>query len=266
MSDSLVLRQDHGPVVVLVLNRPERRNSLSRGLVVALSDALSAIASDTSVRAVVLTGAGESFCTGMDLKEAAQAGYDTEGENQLIADVCAIADLVHQIHAMPKPIIAAANGDVYAGGAGLMAACDFVIATEGGRIGYPEVKRGLVAAVIMNDLVRQVGERRAGELLLKGDPIGVEQAERWGLVNRVVKPGDCLQEALGLAKSLIANGPNALAMTKRLLNESGGSTVDLRGAAAVTASVFISDEAAEGIRAFLEKRAPAWVVGSESGS
>jgi len=266
MAESLILRETQGAIAVLTLNRPERRNSLSRGLVAALSDALSAVAADTTVRAVVLTGAGESFCTGMDLKQASETTHDAEGEKQVIDDVSAIADIVHLIHAIPKPMIAALNGDTYAGGAGIMAACDFVIASGGSKIGYPEVKRGLVAAVIMNDLVRQVGERRARELVLLGDPITVELAQSWGLVNRVVPRNECLSTAIALARSLMANGPNALAVTKRLLDDSGGKTGDLRGAAAVTASIFVSDEAAEGIRAFMEKRPPSWALERESGS
>lgn len=264
MSDSLVLSEVHGPVAVLVINRPGRLNALSRGLVAELSDAISTVTSDVSIRALVLTGTGPTFCTGMDLREAGEITHDAQGEKSIVADVSAIADLIHQIHAVPKITIAALNGDTYAGGAGIMAACDFVVAAAGTKIGYPEVKRGLVAAVIMNDLVRQVGERRARELLLLGDPISVEQAELWGLVNRVVSPGACREEAIALAQALTAGGPRAQAITKRLLDESAGRMTDLRGAAAVTASVLVSDEAAEGIRAFLEKRPPSWAIENEA--
>ena len=265
MGDSLILRENHGSVVLLVLNRPARRNALSRGLVAALGDALTDISVGLSVRAVVLTGSGESFCTGIDLNEAEEPGDRDQNESRAIADLQGLADLIQQMHSMTQPTVAALNGDAYAGGAGLMAACDFVIASEGARIGYPEVKRGLVPAVIMNDLVRQVGDRRARELLLRGDPISVEVAERWGLVNRVVKPSECRQEAISLARSLVRCGPRALETTKSLLEESGGRRTNLRGAAAVSASVMVSDEAREGIRSFLEKRPPSWAnEGEES--
>lgn len=261
MSEPFVLREDHGPVVLLVLNRPDRRNALSRNLVAELGDALAALDAEAAPRAVVLTGAGVSFCSGMDLKEGDALGRSAEAEKTAIADVQGIADLIGQLHALGKPTVAALNGDAYAGGAGLATACDFVVAAAGARIGYPEVKRGLVAAVVMHDLVRQVGARRARALLLTGEPIDVAEAERWGLVNRVVAPERCRTEAISLARSLLACGPRALATTKRLLDEATGPPPDLRGAAAVTAAVRVSDEAFEGIRAFLEKRPPRWAAG-----
>ncbi len=265
MADDLVLRETQGPVAVLTLNRPERRNALSRALVAALGDALSEIDVDKSVRAIVLTGAGESFCTGMDLKEAA-IGQDNESENQAIADLEGFADLIMRIHSMKVPIVAALNGDAYAGGAGIMGACDLVVAADGAKIGYPEVKRGLVPSVIMSDLLRQVGDRRARELLFTGDPISADQAERWGLVNRVVALAACRQKAIDLARSLATGGPLALATTKQRLEGSTYREVNLRGAAAVSASVLVSDEGVEGIRAFLEKRPPSWALESERSS
>lgn len=258
MSESYVLREDHGPVVLLTLNRPDRRNALSRKLVAELGDALAALDVESAPRAVVLTGAGPSFCSGMDLKEGDALGRSAEAEKSAIADLQGIADLIRQLHALSKPTVAALNGDAYAGGAGLAAACDFVVASSGVRIGYPEVKRGLVAAVVMHDLVRQVGARRARFMLLTGEPIDTAEAERWGLVNRVVPPDRCLPEAFALAGSLSACGPRALATTKRLLDESSGLPSDLRGSAAITAAVRVSDEAFEGMRAFLEKRPPKW--------
>jgi methylglutaconyl-CoA hydratase len=260
MSDPLVVRESHGPVAVLVLNRPDRRNALGRELVAELGDALTALASDPLVRSVVLTGNGPTFCAGMDLKEAEAAGQAADSEKQAVADARGIADLIQQIHTLPKPVVAALNGDALAGGAGLASACDFVIAAEGARIGYPEVRRGLVAAVVMHDLVRQVGERRARALLLSGEPITAVEAERWGLVNRVVPPEVCRTEAIGVALSLTACAPLALSTIKRLIDETSGRPADLRGAAAVSAAVRVSDEALEGMRAFLEKRPPRWAT------
>ena len=137
MGDSLILRENHGSVVLLVLNRPARRNALSRGLVAALGDALTDISVGLSVRAVVLTGSGESFCTGIDLNEAEEPGDRDQNESRAIADLQGLADLIQQMHSMTQPTVAALNGDAYAGGAGLMAACDFVIASESAKIGYP---------------------------------------------------------------------------------------------------------------------------------
>lgn len=260
MNDELVLREDMGTVALLVLNRPERRNALSRGLIARLGDALAALVSEAGVRSVVLTGAGATFSAGMDLKEAAALVGDAESEKLVIADMQGIADLIGQIHRLEKPIVAALNGDAFAGGAGLALACDFVIASAESRIGYPEVRRGLVAAVVMRDLVKQAGERRARALLLAGEPIGAEEAERWGLINRVVPAECCRGEAVALARSLSACGPHALALTKRLVGETDGRSTELRGAAAISAAIRSSDEAVEGMRAFLEKRPPRWAI------
>ncbi len=265
MSAPYVLRADHGPVVVLTLNRPERRNALSRAVLDPLSDALDAFDHDPDRRAVVLSGAGPVFSAGMDLKEAVGAFASPEAEKLGLTEIQALADLIDQIHHLSKPVIAALNGDALAGGAGLATACDFVIAAEHARIGYSEVRRGLVAVVVLSDLVRQVGERRARALLLTGEPISAAEAERWGLVNRVVEAGKCLDEAIGLGRKLISSAPRALQTTKRQLDEASGRPSSLRGAAAISAAIGISEEAAEGMRAFLEKRPPRWASEASAG-
>ncbi|MGE3820934.1 MAG: enoyl-CoA hydratase/isomerase family protein [Isosphaeraceae bacterium] len=264
MDEPLVVREDHGPVVVLTLNRPDRHNALSKALVAQLGDALSGLAIELGVRAIVITGAGRSFCSGMDLKEAEEAGRRLDAEKSAVIEVRALADLLDQLHTLPKPVVAALNGDALAGGAGLALSCDFVIAAEGARIGYPEVLRGLVPAMVLYDLVRQAGERRARALVLSGQPITVSEAREWGIVNRVVPPESLREEALALATRLVAAAPLALASTKRLLDESSGRPRDLRGAAAVTAAVRVSDEAIEGLRAFVERRPPRWAGSSNA--
>lgn len=258
MSARLLIREDRGPVAVLTLNRPDRRNALSHDLLARLRDALDAIGADSAVRAVVVTGAGPAFCSGMDLKEAAEMDATPDGEHDMVAVLKEFADLLHRLHTLPKPSIAAVNGDALAGGAGLMAACDLAVAAEGARIGYPEVKRGLVAAIVMHDLIRQVGDRRARQLLLTGDPISGEVARDWGLVNAVVPAEGCLAEAIRIGEGLAAGGPQALTNTKRLLDETEGRPSNLRGAAAISAVIRASDEAREGIASFVEKRAPRW--------
>jgi methylglutaconyl-CoA hydratase len=256
-------RAEHGPVCVLTLNRPERRNALGSALIDALSDALDQAEVDFSVRSIVITGAGPAFCAGLDLKENGEAGSTLEAERSAVAREQAIADLLNQVHHFSKPTIAALNGDALAGGAGLATACDFVIAAESAHLGYPEVRRGMVAAMVLHDLVRQVGERRARALLLTGTPIAAAEAEAWGLVNRVVATEACLDEAIALGRTLLACGPRAIETTKRLIADAIGRPHDLRGAAAITAQVRISDEAQEGIRAFLERRAPEWETRAE---
>lgn len=265
----LLLREDHGPITVLILNRPDRRNALSRALVAALSDALDSLAAEPGVRVVVLTGAGAAFCAGMDLSEAAgptsaAAGVEAEAEAQAVKDLEGIAHLLNQVRTFPRPTVAAVAGPAMAAGAGLALACDFVVMAADARLGYPEVFRGLVPAIVLPDLVRQVGDRRARALLMSGEPISAITAEGWGLVNRVVPAEACRDEAKALARSLLASAPRAVVAIKELLEEAAGRPRDLRGPAAISAAARAGDEAAEGMRAFLEKRPPRWNPRAES--
>lgn len=254
----LVTREQLGAVAILTLNRPEKRNALSRALTARLSDTLDEIEADGTVRVVVLAGAGSVFCAGMDLNEAAVSTETVEAETVAVNDLKGIAHLIDQVHRLPKPTVAAVHGDAYAGGAGLTLACDIVVLAEGAKLGYPEVRRGLVATVVMQDLVRQIGDRRARELMLTGESVDAATALHWGMVNKVVHADRCRDEALAYAALLIEGGPNALATTKRQLDEATRRPQDLRGAAAVSAAVRIGDEAQEGMRAYLEKRPTAW--------
>jgi methylglutaconyl-CoA hydratase len=260
MSTRLLIREDRGPVTILTLNRPESRNALSHALLAQLRDELDAVGVDVGIRSVIVTGSGPAFCSGMDLKEAAQLDAAPDGEHAMVALLKEFADLVHCLHTLAKPTIAAVNGDALAGGAGLMAACDMAIAAETARIGYPEVRRGLVAAIVMHDLIRQVGDRRARQLLLTGNLISGDLAVDWGLVNAVTPAEACLDEAIRMAEGLVACAPSALATTKRLLDETEGRPPNLRGAAAISAVVRASEEAQEGISAFVEKRPPRWAT------
>jgi methylglutaconyl-CoA hydratase len=261
MSPTPSIRSEaHGPVALITIDRPDRRNALSSPVIAGLGDALNAARYDPAFRAIVLSGAGATFCSGMDLQEAVRtlSAGTADAEHGAVATAQALADLFVQIHECPKPIIAALNGDALAGGAGLAMACDLVVAADSARIGYPEVKRGLVAAIVMHDLTRLVGDRRARQLLLTGDPITAGEAGGWGLVNRVVPAAECLEAALALGRSLVDSGPIALAATKKQLDEVTSRPRDLRGAAAVSAAIRVSEEASEGMTSFLEKRRPRW--------
>jgi methylglutaconyl-CoA hydratase len=258
MSSRLLVREDRGAVAILTLNRPDRRNALSRALLAQLRDALDETGVDTGTRAVVVTGAGAAFCSGMDLKEAVEMDSTLDGEHAIVAVLKEFADLVHRLHTLSKPTVAAVNGDALAGGAGLMSACDLAVVAGSARIGYPEVRRGLVAAIVMHDLIRQIGDRRARQLLLTGELISGQLACDWGLVNAVTPAETCLDEAIRIAQGLVECGPQALATTKRLLDETEGRPPNLRGAAAISAVIRTSEEAQEGIAAFVEKRPPRW--------
>ncbi len=260
MSARPVIREDRGPVAILTLNRPDRRNALTHELLAQLRDVLDDVGVNTAIRVVVVTGAGAAFCSGMDLKEAVEMDATPDGEHAMVAVLKEFADLLHCLHTLPKPSIAAVNGDALAGGAGLMSACDMAVAAETVRIGYPEVRRGLVASIVMHDLIRQIGDRRARQLLLTGDLISGQLAFEWGLLNAVTRADACLDEAIRMAQGLVACGPTALSTTKRLLDETEGRPPNLRGAAAISAVVRASEEAREGMTAFVEKRLPRWAL------
>jgi methylglutaconyl-CoA hydratase len=258
MSTNLVLREDRGSIAILTLNRPDKRNALSQALVAELRDALELIKVDERIRVVVLTGAGSAFSSGMDMKEAGTGAGAPESERATIAVLEQFADLIQYLHTLPKPTIAAVNGDALAGVAGLLAACDLAVAAATARIGYPEVKRGLVPSIVLHDLSRQVGDRRCRQLVLGGEMISAQTAADWGIVNLVTPAESCLSEALRMGNELVSSAPQAIATTKQLLDLAAARPHDLRGAAAESAAARVSDEAQEGIRAFLEKRPPAW--------
>jgi methylglutaconyl-CoA hydratase len=259
MTETLVKRSDDGSVAILTLNRPEKRNAISRALMAELEHHLERVTHEPKIRAVILTGAGSVFCAGMDLKEAAKEREGSEAEQLAVVTLQQYADLIQRLHCLPKPTIAALNGDALAGGAGLMAACDFAVAADCAHIGYPEVLRGLVPSVVMYDLTRMLGDRPIRHLLLTGQPIAADVALHWGLVNQVTSPERCLPDSIRLAQDSAKSGPQAIAAIKRLLDETVGRPKSLRGAAAVSAAIRVSDEAQEGIQAFLEKRPPRWV-------
>lgn len=210
----VLLTEDRGAVRVLTLNRPEKLNALDSALTTALFDALNAADRDTGVRAVVLTGAGRAFCAGADTSEFKHLSADNPEA------VAARADLTTRLHmAFPKlskPIVAAARGPAVGGGAGLCLACDLVIAAPSLKLGYPEIKHGIVAAVVMTGLVRQLGPKKAFEMVALGEPLDAERALALGLVNHIVPDGALLEEAVALAGRMASVHPPAMRATKEL--------------------------------------------------
>lgn len=259
---TLLARRD-GPVLLLTLDRPEVRNALSRALRAELADALDAAAADPKVRAVVMTGAGAAFCAGLDLDEllAEAAGAESAGAAEAaLEDSRSLAGLYRQLIALPKPVIAAVNGAAVAGGAGLVNASDLAVAAASARLGYTEARIGFVPAIVATLLRTQMGEKALRELLLGAELIGARRALELGLVNEVVPDGQAVARALELAGELARNAPGSLAATKALLLATSGLALDaaLATASEANAARRSSDELAEGIRAFLDKRAPAW--------
>lgn len=253
-----LLQERRNGVLVLTLNRPEVRNALSPSLRRALGEALDQAASDASLRAVVLTGAGTAFCAGLDLAELQVIGRRTIEENR--ADATALADLFLRLYRLPKPVIAAVNGHAVAGGAGLASLCDLVILSERAKIGYSEAKIGFVAALVGVFLVRQLGERRARELLLSARLLSAQEALALGLVNEVVPAEAVLDTALLRARELSDNAPASLALTKALLADVPGMGLAeaLRYAVEINTAARLSEDLKEGVAAFLAKRPPRW--------
>lgn len=253
---SLVLTSRDGPVATATLNRPDKRNALNVALLQQLCAALAAAEADPASRVLILRGAGTVFCAGLDLTEAAAAE-----QAQVSAEWLGRA--LGALSSTRLVTIAAVQGAAIAGGAGLMSACDFAVATHDAKFGYPEVRRGLVPAFIMTFLRRQLRERDARELLLLGKLFDASHAQAIGLINRVVADSAALEtEIRVLTSSLLQAAPDALAETKRLLAQLWPVPLaeDLQRAHDYHLSGRNSPEAKEGIAAFHEKRPPRWAA------
>ncbi|HWG46347.1 MAG TPA: enoyl-CoA hydratase-related protein [Gemmataceae bacterium] len=261
MSNDLVRYETRSPAVLLTLNRPDRRNALSRGLIAALSEAFARARDDAAARCVIVTGSGNAFCSGMDLAELQEALTTGEGESPVWDDAQRLATLYDLIYTLPKPTIAAVNGAAVAGGAGLVSVCDLAVATPEARFGYPEVRRGLVAAMVMPHLLRHVGERMARHLLLTGELIDAEEARRTGFINAVAPAEQLLPRALAWAHSVAEGGPHALARTKELLHEFSRQAASLQETAKASAAPRLTDECRQGLEAFFNKRPTPWSPG-----
>jgi len=208
-----LLIEDHGAVRQLTLNRPDEHNALNTALTQGLLDALRNAEADDSVNAVVLTGAGKSFCAGADTTEFSALVPEDPGAVTRRADLTTSLHLVFS--QMSKPVIAAVRGNALGGGAGLAIACDMVVMSDTVRFGYPELKHGIVAAVVLANLVRQVGKKQAFELVAMADAIDGARALALGIANRVAPDDEVLGVAIQIAERLAGWSPIAMATTKR---------------------------------------------------
>jgi len=208
-----LLTENRGAVRLLTLNRPDKHNALNTALTQALLDALRAAETDETVNAVVLTGAGKSFCAGADTTEFSALVPEDPSAVTRRADLTTSLHLVFS--QMSKPVISAVRGNALGGGAGLAIACDMVIMADTVRFGYPELKHGIVAAVVLANLVRQVGKKQAFELVAMAEPIDGARAVALGIANRVAADGEVLEVAMEMAERLAGWSPIAMATTKR---------------------------------------------------
>ena len=247
-----VLKQRRERILEITINRPDQRNAVNAAVAQGVAAALDELDGDPELSLGILTGAGKGFSAGMDLK-AFVAGESAYAGDRGFAGITQ--------RAAEKPLIAAIEGFAMAGGLEIALACDLIVAARGARLGIPEVKRSLVAAGgALLRLPRVLPRNLAMELALTGDPIDAERGYELGLVDRLAEPGQALATALELAEAVAANGPLALAATKRILVESVDwpSSEFFARQGEIAGPVMGSEDAKEGAKAFAEKRAPVW--------
>lgn len=250
----------HESAGTIILNRPQKRNALSRVMLDELSQALSDLHQEKRVRAVVLTGAGPAFSAGMDLAEMHATVGSPEAHDQWREDAEQYQRLIEQMLQFPKPLIAAINGPAVAGGAGLALACDIVLAAPEARFGFPEPLRGIVAGLVAPLLVFRIGAGRAAPMLLTAELIDAAEAHRLGLFHELVEHDRLWARATQIAARSARCAPAAIQLTKRMLNETIGEELStlLTTGAAISATSRTTESAAEGLAAFQEKREPKW--------
>jgi methylglutaconyl-CoA hydratase len=250
-----------GNVATVTLNRPELRNAFNETAIAELALAFDELGQDELVRVIVLAANGPAFCAGADLNWMKKmAGY-SPAENQ--ADAMRLADMLRAIYYCPRPVVAKVQGDCYAGGMGLVAACDIVVASEAANFCLSEVKLGLIPATISPYVIKAMGEQAARRYFLTAERFGAQQAWRIGFAHEVVMPEALDSTVSAIVNALAANSPNAVREAKKLVREVSGLPVDdamLADTAERIAAIRASDEGREGVASFLEKRKPSWLL------
>jgi methylglutaconyl-CoA hydratase len=260
MSKKVLLNVDADGNATVLMNRPEAHNAFDPEMVDALTATFTKLGADPKVRAVVLTGAGKSFCAGADIAHMKKSARFPRERN--LADARAAARMLHALHSMDKPTIACIRGAVRGGGMGLVAACDIAIAEHLATFRLSEVRLGIIPAVISPYVIAAVGERMARRYMLSGEEFEVGEAFRIGLVHDVCEEPELNGAVGGLLARLYSCGPNAMAAVKRLVREVSGARID--ASLALTTAHRLADirataEAQEGLSAFLEKRKAGWM-------
>jgi methylglutaconyl-CoA hydratase len=244
-------------LATITLNRPDKRNAISTQMIAELQAALDEI-EKSPARVVILTGTGKAFCAGIDLDYLQAIGRQSAAENQ--DDSRRIAKMFRKIWSYSRPLIAAVNGHALAGGCGIATLCDFTLAVPEAKFGYTEVKIGFLPAIVSVFLTRQVGEKRARDLLLTGRLVEAAEAKELGLVNELVPTENLMARAHELAATILAASPSSITRAKHLLVSAAAASVDhdLERAVLESARVRCTPDFKEGLAAFLEKRKPVW--------
>jgi methylglutaconyl-CoA hydratase len=252
-ADETVLYRVEGALARLTLNRPEKRNALNEELIGGLKSSLRKASDDAAVRAVVISGAGRDFCSGADLASLQKIADGSVAENS--ADARSLMELFVLMRQVSVPVVAAVRGKALAGGCGLASACDIVLASADAQFGYPEVKIGFVPAMVMAILRRNVSEKRAFELITRGEQISAAEAKQFGLVNQVFPDEDFESAVTGYVNGFEKMSKSAVALTKTLLYQMDGMSFGdaLQSGVDVNVIARMTEDCQEGIARFLKK-------------
>jgi len=264
MSNSSLKIERQGPipnVARVTLNRPEVRNAFNEAVIAELTQAFAELGQDPTLRAIVLAAEGKAFCAGADLNwMKAMAGYSWD-ENH--ADASRLAEMLWTLYSCPVPVIARVQGDVYAGGVGLVSVCDMVVAVEGAGFCLSEAKLGLLPATIGPYVVRALGEQASRRYFLTAERFGAAEAQRLGLVHELATPETLDERVDALLAALVANGPAAVRACKKLVQDVAHQAITpaLRDdTARRIADIRASAEGREGVQSFLNKSKPSWLA------
>lgn len=258
MTNKTIVFSKDGKIARIFFNRPDVHNSFNSAMIKELDNAFEKVKADKSIRVVVLSGKGKSFCAGADIKwlrEIINYSYEQNLEESL-----QLAELLHKIYFLPKATVAMVNGTAIGGGNGFLSACDISIASEEAKFGLSEVKIGLVPAAISPYVIRRIGESKAREYFLTGKRISARKAHEIGLVNEVVPHKELEKTVNEITSLLLSSGPEAIAACKELIHRVPEMSFDKvkEYTARMIANLRISGEGQEGMASFLEKRKPKW--------
>lgn len=254
----LLVTREKG-LAILTFNRPDKRNAMNGDMLKEISAAMHELEEDKSVSVVIINGNGEHFCAGADINWMKTVGTFTPEENQRDAEV--LANLLHQIYEFPKPTIALAHGAVLGGGMGMLSVCDIALAAKNSSYGFPEVKMGIAPSTISPYVIHAIGPRAAHYYFLTGVRFDASEAHRIGLIHQVTDDAALYQTGHALAQTLLLNAPKALSAVKQLIHRVASEKISPELSimtAKHLAGLRMSPEAQEGLKAFLEKRAPVW--------
>lgn len=255
-----ILLKIDSSIATIILNRPEIHNAFNDEFIKEFTTLLKKVEQDESIRLVILSADGKSFCAGADIKWMQKMASYSYEEN--LQDASALASLMQVLNNLSKPTIALVQGAAYGGGVGLVACCDIAIANTLASFCFSEVKIGLIPAVISPYVIRAIGERSARRYFLTAEKFDVREAYRLGLIHKIVEPEELLSVGNEIAKQFLANSPHAITTMKYLISEVSEKQIDqtlITMTSKAIADIRVSAEGQEGLKAFLEKRAPHWM-------